>query len=124
MHIARRVGALVLVAAAVAVWFGLAPSDDDAPNHRSDRAAIESSDDGNNALTSGAPQQEVVNGWTTIAYLKLVSEQLDDNAAPEATDERPAAMLGLCVIGIGLLAATTQPAQGAATRVAPQQSAH
>jgi hypothetical protein len=115
--IARRVGAAALVLAALGVWFGMQPETDDAPNYANDVAAIEASDDANNEIADGAPQQEVVNGWTTTAYLSLLSKQAEEAAAPAPRDDRPAAMLGLCVAGIALLAATT-PGIGGSRRSA------
>lgn len=109
MYIVRRVGAALLVALAVGVWFGMAP---EASDHRSDVTAIEADDDANNARADGAPQQAVVNGWTTTAYLRLLSTQLDEVSAADTQDERPGAMLGLCVVGIALMAATSTGGRG------------
>lgn len=106
MILVRRIGATILIVAALAVWFGMAPDSDAAPNNSSAVASIEAEDDANNALAEGAPQQTVVNGWTTINYLNLLSEQVDEAAAPETGDQRTTAMLGLCVLGIALIAFT------------------
>lgn len=106
MILVRRIGAIVLLGAALAVWFGLAPDPDAAPNNRSEVTSIELEDDGNNALAEGAPQQTVVNGWTANNYLALLSSQLDEAARPQTVDQRPTAMLGLCVLGIALIAFT------------------
>jgi hypothetical protein len=103
----RRFGAVALLVAAIAVWFGMAP---DVPNHASGIAGIEAINDSNNARTEGAPQQTVVNGWTTIDYLQLLAEQSDEMASASVRDDRPGAMLGLCVAGIALLALTTRTA--------------
>ena len=125
MTIIRRVGAVVLLAAGVAVWFGLAPQEVETPDNESSRDSINETDDGNNILTDGAPQQSVVNGWTTIDYLELLSEQLDEAAAhdEDMADQRPAALLGLCLAGICLIAATPSaggvtPGPGGGQRVA------
>src|SRR4051794_2615515 len=107
MNVVRRVGALALVVAAVGVWFGLNPTGPTALDHGSPRADIESTDSANNARAEGAPQQTVVNGWTTNDYLALLSTQLDEASAPPEQDLRPAAMLGLCVVGIALIALTS-----------------
>jgi hypothetical protein len=96
--------------AALAVWFGMAP---DVPDHASQIAAIEANDNVNNASTAGAPQQAVVNGWTTIDYLQLLAQQSDELASGSVRDDRPTAMIGLCVAGIALLALTTRPDAGA-----------
>lgn len=107
MIIARRIGSLLLAAAAIAVWFVLAPDETDAPDNSSRVAGIEAEDETNNQIAEGAPQQTVVNGWTEHNYLALISDQLDENAAPAAQDERPAALLGLGVLGLSLIAFTT-----------------
>lgn len=54
---------LVLLGSAVS-----APQDDAIADIRSDHRS-------DNTAASGAPQQQVVNGWTTHAYLELVLEQ-------------------------------------------------
>lgn len=104
MTLIRRLGAVTLLAAVIAVWFGMAP---EVPNHASQIARIEATDDSNNARTAGAPQQAVVNGWTTIEYLQLLAQQSDELASASVRDDRPGAMLGLCVAGIALLALTS-----------------
>lgn len=106
MDIVRRIGAVALLAAAVAVWFGMAP---ESPDHSVKISSIESGDDANNALTEGAPQQTVVNGWTNLEYLRLISKQMDEASSAPVRDDRPEAMLGLCVAGIALLALTSRP---------------
>lgn len=106
--IIRHVGAVVLVAAAATVWFTMEPEAPATLDHSVEAAAIEVEDDANNELTDGAPQQTVVNGWTTNAYLALISSQMDAASRPAPRDDRPAAMLGLCVVGIAFLIATTR----------------
>jgi hypothetical protein len=108
MVIARRAGALLLVLGALTVWFGMTPDSDSDPDHRADVAAIESEDDSNNAMADGAPQQTVVNGWTAINYQRLLSEQMDEASSSQVRDDRPTAMLGLCVAGIALIAFTAR----------------
>lgn len=105
MAIVRKVGAAVLLVAAVWVWFNLSPAVQ--PDHRGARSSINAEDDLNNANTEGAPQQAVVNGWTNLQYEELISKQLDTNASAGLRDDRPPAMLGLCVAGIALIALTT-----------------
>jgi hypothetical protein len=108
MILIRRFGSVALIAAAIVIWFGMSPAPAEV-DHSSDVSAIESEDEMNNARTEGAPQQTVVNGWTEHNYLALISEQLDEaaTAAAEQRDDRPAAMLALCVAGIALLAFTS-----------------
>ena len=105
MLLIRKIGAVVLLVAAVWVWFNLAPAAE--PDHSSVRLSINAADDRNNAGAQGAPQQAVVNGWTNLAYQELISEQLDTNASYSHRDDRAPAMLGLCVAGIALLALTS-----------------
>jgi hypothetical protein len=78
-----------LVIAAIAIWFGLAPAN----SYADDRAEISRIDDRNNAATDGAPQQDVVNGWTTIDYLELLSVQ------QEESDNRRDTLLLLALVG-------------------------
>ena len=61
-----------LVAVLAIFWFASGPEDTPFADARDE---IESIDDLNNESTAGAPQQEVVNGWTTIEYLNLLSTQ-------------------------------------------------
>jgi hypothetical protein len=103
----RRVGALVLVAAALFIWFGKAPHPSHGINPTGVAAAIEAQDNANNARTAGAPQQAVVNGWTSNDYLRLISKQLDTNRYGPVRDVRPAELLVLGVFGIALLAFTS-----------------
>ena len=58
-------------------------------------AGIIMADTANNARTEGAPQQTVVNGWTAKDLLTVIARE---GARP--SDERPAALLVLVVIGI------------------------
>ncbi|NPC42946.1 hypothetical protein [Nocardioides sp. zg-1230] len=98
------VAALVAV---LAVWaYTAAPEGGAFADARSD---IESMDDANNARTEGAPQQEVVNGWTTIEYLNLLSTQQEHD-----NDRRD--MLLLLMLLSGLTAFTYTQAQRRAGR--------
>ena len=74
---------VALVIATVAlVWLLSGP---DETSFADTRAGIESQDTFNNENTAGAPQQEVVNGWTTIEYLNLLSMQQEhDNNRRDA----------------------------------------
>ena len=67
-----------------------------------------------NISASGAPQQQVVNGWTTHAYLELVSEQ-------QARQERVmafglAALVAIAALGVvgssGVPSGRNEPASG------------
>lgn len=101
----RRVGSLLLLVAALSVWFGMAP--ESASFDSSARLAdIQIRDAANNQGTEGAPQQAVVNGWTTNDLLRLMVEQ--DAAAPSA-DPRPAALMFIGVLAVILGVATAAP---------------
>lgn len=102
----RGFGAFTLVVAAVAVWFALAPAPLDAKDHTSNVEAILAMSEANNDSAKGAAQQEVVNGWATRDLLALLVNQADELAA-EARDQRPAAFLGLLVLGAALALVTT-----------------
>lgn len=99
----RRLGALVLTAAAIAVWFVLAPEPVDAKGNAAEVEAILEMAELNNDEAEGAAQQDVVNGWATRDLLALLSGQIDK----DRTDERPAALLGLLVLGAALALATS-----------------
>jgi len=109
VDIFRRVGAVVLVIAAIAVWFGMKPSDSVAGEYSALISAALSADEANQGLAEGAPQQAVVNGWTARDLLTIIARQ---GSAPAATDDpRPSALLALAVIGIALLAFTAGASQ-------------
>jgi hypothetical protein len=95
----RRIGALILAVAAIGIFFGMAPE-----SHASDVSAIMMADSADQARAQGAPQQTVVNGWTTRNLLELISQQLDANQDP-----RPAALLTLAVLGLALYIFTSEP---------------
>jgi hypothetical protein len=95
----RRVAGVLLAGVALLIWFDMAPEDN---SYESARTAIEASDDANNILAEGAPQQEVVNGWTTIEYLSLLSEQ------QEQSNSRLDALILLALIGGSVALATSR----------------
>lgn len=113
----RRIGGALLVVATVVVWFAMAPDSSAPESHTSDLEEILDNADANNALADGAPQQEVVNGWAARDLLALTVKQNDHLSEQARRDERPAALLGLGVLGIALLALTTprNPAVASAT---------
>jgi hypothetical protein len=132
----RRIGSVLLAAAAVTVWFAMAPADVQAgPSHsaadnlppttveRSDIAAIMLDDGLNQGTADSAPQQSVVNGWTARDLLEVIAKQGADTyraviaaAQPDPIpptpepDQRPAALLVLAVVGLALVAFTTERA--------------
>jgi len=109
----RRIGALVLAAAAVVVVLTAGP---DIPeggggtNYARLLDIARSDYDADNARTSGAPQQQVVNGWFARDALSLQILQLSDlleQTEPPPTDQR-IPLLGLfAVLAICLYAATS-----------------
>ncbi len=90
--------AALLLAATLCVCLGFAPEE----SFDDRRSAIAREDDLNNGSTEGAPQQEVVNGWTTIAYLELLSEQ------QERSDNRRDGLLVVGLVGLATLLLTGQ----------------
>lgn len=98
MITARKVGAVVLAIAAVVVWFAMGPVDrgDDIRQALLDYES-------NELLTSGAPQQAVVNGWVAKDLLTIIAEQQNDLAS----DERLPALAGLLVLGAALYVFTS-----------------
>lgn len=102
MTIIRRIGFAFLACAAVLVWAFMGPERIAAEDHADRLGEIAADDDANNEFTEGAPQQEVVNGWTSINYLELIAE--DVNQLP---DNRPAALLTLLVLAACLHYGTT-----------------
>ncbi|GAA4668609.1 DUF2510 domain-containing protein [Nocardioides nanhaiensis] len=94
--------AAVVAVTLLSIWFGMAPD----TAYEEMRSGIESTDDQNNAMTDGAPQQAVVNGWTANEYLHLLSVQQQ-----ESDDRRDVMLLiGLlgAAAGMGLYGATTR----------------
>jgi len=68
--------------------------------------SINSRNSANNNNTSGAPQQTVVNGWTTIDWLELISEQIfemeQSNHSRTSHDNRVPTLLLLLLLGASL----------------------
>ncbi|WP_156253082.1 hypothetical protein [Pseudactinotalea terrae] len=97
------VGSAIIAIVAILTLAFLGPQDD-TTDGSSERMIIWIDDEANQERTQGAPQQQVVNGWTSNALLDLISTQLD-----EPHDDRPAILLALGVILLGLSVATTSP---------------
>lgn len=130
MLLVRRLGALILAIAAVAVWFLLEPeqASADTPNYSSAISAAIADYESNNALADSAPQQEVVNGWVAKDLLEVIAKAENASLSPESAprDDRIPAELLLVVLGVALLVFTTprghagpQP-QRAAAPASPQ----
>jgi hypothetical protein len=103
----RRVGACILAVAAIVVWFAMGPSNEG--DRSSDVSQALLTYDLNEARTEGAPQQTVVNGWVAKDLLAIIAE--------DERDDRPAALLGLLVLGAAL-ALITSPSSPKVTKVA------
>lgn len=101
MLLARRIGLGVIALLGLLVWLLGAPSSYSSSGHEDRIAEIKSVDEENNEGAEGAPQQDVVNGWTTNRYLELLAE---DSFATR--DPRPAALLLLLLLA-GCLAWAT-----------------
>jgi hypothetical protein len=142
----RYAGYLVLAVAAGAVFVVLRPKIDTItptlPTATSYESLITSAldaDTANNLRTEGAPQQQVVNGWTAKDLLTIIAKENIDilkaqGAVVDATgalnttpfDERIPALLligvlALCWTGLSMPAASASasPATSAATPVGP-----
>ncbi len=105
MLLARRVGAYVLVVAAIAIWFGMKPTQQSDTGYKAAIAAALAADQTNAAASQSAPQQQVVNGWTARDLLTVIAEEGAQSAG--VVDERPAALLVIVVLGVALLLART-----------------
>jgi hypothetical protein len=106
MQMIRRIAAVVLIVAAIGVWFGMKPASANNSSYREAITAALADDTANNSRTEGAPQQAVVNGWTAKDLLTIIARE----GSNSPVDERPAALLALLVIGLGIgLATTLQP---------------
>lgn len=97
----RRLGAVVLILAALAVYFGLAPTESD---YQTKITAARSDYDANNATAQGAPQQAVVNGWIARDLLQILA----DETATGGSDPRVPALLLIGVLSVLLLALTPE----------------
>jgi hypothetical protein len=111
MLLVRRLGAVILSVAAIAVWFLMEPneSSDDAADYSVEISDAMDSYEANNAMADSAPQQEVVNGWVAKDLLEVVAKAENAALSPKSAprDDRVPAELMLAVLGLGLLALTT-----------------
>lgn len=107
-RLTRLVGTTVLGWAALLVMALAGPDTVSSSGSEFDRSRIWSDEEANQSRTSGAPQQQVVNGWTANEFLGLMSEQLDQVGA-STVDHRPAGLLLIVVLQVGLLTVTTTP---------------
>jgi hypothetical protein len=133
----RRVGALILMAATIAVWVLMAPEDPGVPEAQTqetvrDRAGeirtALSDAETNEVFADSAPQQQVVNGWAARDLLAIIAQQQNEALTREEVpapvpplvpnDERIPALAGLLVVGLGLGLITT-PRPDAPTTTVP-----
>lgn len=117
LRLIRVVGGFLLSLAAVILFFAMKPEPLD--NKVED---ILSEAQINNSTAQGAPQQAVVNGWTARDLLSEIAKR--------PGDDRPAALLLITVLGLGLMLCTSEQAgarlggQPIAPSPAPTQSVH
>ncbi len=127
MNKVRAIGAALIAAAAIGIFFGMAPADPDLDPQAFGSAITTALDeaDANETFAQGAPQQQVVNGWVARDLLSIVASQNDEVlqllAVPTPTDDRPAALLALAVVAICLFGATSP--RPAVPDVTPQPAA-
>jgi hypothetical protein len=128
MLVVRRIAAVLLGVAAIAVWFGMRPSAaSPAADFASDIDSAMADYKANNVSASSAPQQQVVNGWAAKDLLEVIARTQNAALSPQSAprDDRIPAELMLCVLGLGVLAFTTprpkNPA-GVTTTSAPAQT--
>lgn len=102
----RRICAVVLIAGAIGVWFGMSPASSETSSgyHQTITAAL-AADATHNKTARGTAQQAVVNGWTARDLLAIIAQE---GADPRSVDERPSALLALLAIGLGFGIGTTR----------------
>lgn len=105
VRMVRAIGFVVLALAALVVMVTMGPSIEEVDTATFDRLVDQALSDAeaNEARTQGAPQQQVVNGWTNRDLLTAISRQM--SAEIEATqgiagDQRVPALLLLTVLAI------------------------
>lgn len=100
----RSITMIVLVLVAVIVTLTMAPVTYIARDATNDIEAALADDSANNARTTGAPQQTVVNGWTAKDLLTITAKELNVVAANSAQrDDRPAILLRIAIMAIAVL---------------------
>jgi hypothetical protein len=112
----RRIGAVVLAAAALGVLFGLAPKD---AVTSGDISFVMVGDELNQKSADSSPKQTVVNGWTARDLLELIAKQ-----EVASNDQRPAALLTIAVLALCLgIATSAVPTRPDGTRATPLPTA-
>lgn len=91
---------MVLVVGGIGVWFGMNPADADPTSGYHQRITATLASNGKSNKTAHGPaQQAVVNGRTAKDLLAILAQE---GADPRSVDERPAALLALLVVGLGI----------------------
>jgi hypothetical protein len=98
-HVARILLGLVVLAALVTVWIGMAPSTSGSSSADWDKDAASAliTNEANNQRTEGAPQQQVVNGWYANDLSAIMLRQESYIAA---SNDRNGAVLATLVAGL------------------------
>ena len=116
VQLVRWIGLGVLAVVAVITFVVATPGDVKGVDNSAMITLIEADHDANNARADGAPQQQVVNGWTTHSYLTLLSSQLDEIASTNPpVDHRTPALLLILVLAATLHFATSSTEAAAKT---------
>ena len=107
VSILRGIGAVVLVIGGIGVWFGLAPADADTTSgyHQRITATLVAGAK-SNKTAHGPAQHAAVDGRTAKDLLAILAQE---GADLRSVDERPAALLALLVVGLGIGLATARP---------------
>ena len=104
MDIARRVGAALLILAALGIWFGMAP---DSGSNEDEVKSVLREATLNEVTADSAPQQQVVNGWAAKDLLAIIAREQADS------DQRQTALTGLLIVVVGLALITARPSVAA-----------
>lgn len=97
----RLIGGIVIALAALSIYFGMGPAEQTSAADRANLVLTLNKQ--NEADADSAPKQAVVNGWVARDLLTIIASESD------RTDNRPAALLMLGVVGIAFFG-TTSPA--------------
>lgn len=111
--IVRRIGILLLVLLAVAVPLGLAPGKPDTSGYKAEVAAAQVLADMNEESASGAPQQQVVNGWHEQDLLETMIAQNNDMLQYQHTTS-VLLVVAVLAVGWGILWSGRKPESDAA----------
>lgn len=126
LRIFRRVGLGLLTAAAVTMFFALAPAPQEphsavlSTNYRRLVDAAMADYDANDRRADSAPKQQVVNGWVARDLLQIqtlqladiltaLTEEAESGALVVATDHRVPALLVVGIAAIALIGVTSEP---------------